>query len=161
MLEAMGQMDWFGKQAELMRELYRKHNGDRDRCVEEFAAAGERGEIVRKSNVAKQTWLYYASFKYREFVRRGFMDKDIKWRRNDPRGSARLFQVRARVTLVDNGYMDVSFPVQGADEDDVRTRVTPTYVMRNVSDDWGKPIRSVSVLRLQAVAPRAQKVMKA
>ena len=51
------------KQIDLMRALHRKYNGDRDRRIEEFATAGERGEIVRKSNVANQTWLYYARFK--------------------------------------------------------------------------------------------------
>jgi hypothetical protein len=37
----LGETDWFGKPADLMRQLYRKLNGDRDRCIEEFAAAGQ------------------------------------------------------------------------------------------------------------------------
>jgi hypothetical protein len=69
--EPMGQTNWFGEQAELMRALYRKHKGNRERCIEEFAAAGERGDIIRKSNAANQTWLYYARFKYSELLRRG------------------------------------------------------------------------------------------
>ena len=77
----MGETDWFGKQSEPMRELYRKYDASRDRWIEEFAAAGERGEIVRKTNPANQIWLYCANFKYTEMMRRSLMLKDKKWQR--------------------------------------------------------------------------------
>jgi hypothetical protein len=61
------------RQTDLMRALYRKYNGDREKCIREWAAAGERGEIVRRSNVANQSWLFYARFKFEEGIRTGWM----------------------------------------------------------------------------------------
>jgi len=37
-------------QRDLMRELYRRHRGDEDKIIEEYAAAERRGEVSRGSN---------------------------------------------------------------------------------------------------------------
>ncbi|MFN0104679.1 MAG: hypothetical protein ACKV2U_21645 [Bryobacteraceae bacterium] len=63
-------------QADLMRALYLLHNGDRDLYVRDWAAAGERGEITRRSNLANQSWLKYGRFKFEEGTRTGWMFKD-------------------------------------------------------------------------------------
>jgi hypothetical protein len=63
----------------------------------------------------------------------------------------REFRVRATITLVNNGCMEVPFTVYGIDEDDVRKQVTPDYIMKSVSDDWGMPIRNVTILEVRAV----------
>jgi hypothetical protein len=69
----------------------------------------------------------------------------------DSQAGVRLFRVKARITLVDGGYMDIPFNVYGTDPNDVRQQVTKDYIMTNVSDDWGMPIRNVRVLRVSAV----------
>ena len=70
---------------------------------------------------------------------------------NESEAQVRLFRVRARITLVDGGCMDIPFNVYGTDPNDVRQQVTKDYIMTNVSDDWGMPIRNVKVLRVSAV----------
>ncbi len=68
-----------------------------------------------------------------------------------PEPEWREFQVDVTITFVNNSCMDVPFVAYGYDEDDVRRQITVDYVMRSVSDDWGMPIRNVTVLSVQAV----------
>lgn len=37
-------------QRDMMRELYRRHRGDEEAMIQEYAAAEMRGEVVRASN---------------------------------------------------------------------------------------------------------------
>ncbi len=48
---------------------------------------------------------------------------------------------------MNGGSLDVPFNVRGIDEAEVRRKVTVDYIMKKVSDDWGMPIRNVTVLR--------------
>jgi rRNA maturation endonuclease Nob1 len=67
------------------------------------------------------------------------------------------FRVRAELTFVNGDRSQpFSFAVEAEDKDDARRRVTKDYIMQNVSDDWGVPIRNVTVIRVQET-----KVMKA
>jgi hypothetical protein len=59
------------KQIDLMRALYHGYNGDRDRCIEEFAAAGERGEVPRVSNKDGGSARRYARALYKNYLRKG------------------------------------------------------------------------------------------
>lgn len=67
------------------------------------------------------------------------------------------FRVRAELTFVNGDCSQpFSFPVEAEDKEDARRQATKDFIMQNVSDDWGVPIRSVRVLRVQQL-----KVMKA
>lgn len=43
--------------------------------------------------------------------------------------------------------MDVSFDVAAPDEQSLAEIVTPEYIMKNVSDDWGEPIQNVTIIK--------------
>jgi len=61
-----------GAQSDLMRILYRQYHGDRQRCIEEWAAAGERGEIKKD---CKLSWLAYARHKFHWGVKLGWITR--------------------------------------------------------------------------------------
>jgi len=59
-----------------------------------------------------------------------------------------MFRVLARIGFVDGSDMDVRFNLQANDENEVRRQVTPEYIRNNVSDDWGVPIATVTVVKV-------------
>ena len=61
------------------------------------------------------------------------------------------FLIEVTVTLANNAAMPISFTVLAPDAATARTMATKSYILKNVSDDWGPPIRSVKVLRVQAI----------
>ena len=48
-----------------------------------------------------------------------------------------------------------SLQVRAIDKEDAKRQATPEYIMTNVSNDWGVPIRTVNVVRIDA-AQRAK-----
>ena len=67
------------------------------------------------------------------------------------------FRVRAELIFVNRDCSQpFSFAVEAEDKDDALRQVTKDYIMQNVSDDSGVPIRNVTVIRVQET-----KVMKA
>ena len=59
------------------------------------------------------------------------------------------YRVKLRVYLVNDSYMDVPITVQAESPKKIRARITPDWVMRNVNNDWGPPILSVTVERVR------------
>ena len=63
-----------------------------------------------------------------------------------------MFQVTVQIGLSDGSLLDdVSFMMHVENEDDVRTRVTPEFMMENLGDYWGPPIANVTVLKITKV----------
>ncbi len=67
------------------------------------------------------------------------------------------FRVRASITFADNSVMEVPFDVFAVDRDQARAMVTREYVL-GVTDDWGRPIRNVTVRSVRAIR-RATKML--
>ncbi|MEQ1822050.1 MAG: hypothetical protein ABL949_06055 [Fimbriimonadaceae bacterium] len=63
------------RQVDKMRELYRKFNGDPERCIAEYAAAELCGEVRRKSNTWGMDAETYAARLFQDGVRKGWMDR--------------------------------------------------------------------------------------
>lgn len=63
------------------------------------------------------------------------------------------FRVTVSLGFVDGSGMDLEepFSVEGTSEDDMRSKVTPDFIMKNVSDDWGPPIETVRILKISKV----------
>jgi hypothetical protein len=60
-----------------------------------------------------------------------------------------LFHVIVRLGFVNGSCIDdVSFTMQADDEDDVRNKATPEYIVEFVSNDWGLPIDNVTVMSI-------------
>lgn len=62
------------KQVDKMRELYRKHNGDEDQCVADYAAAERRGEVHRRSNMYGLNADEYAYRLFQDGIRKGWIE---------------------------------------------------------------------------------------
>lgn len=79
----------------------------------------------------------------------------------EPETGPRLFRVRVVVTLV-NGDCTKPIPIEvlAVDEEDAARSVTPAYIMRNVSDDWGMPIRNVRVVGVRLAQPPRRSVAR-
>lgn len=60
------------------------------------------------------------------------------------------FRVQATITLADNSAMEVPLDVFAVDSDHARRMVTREHVL-SVSDDWGRPIRNVTVRSVLAI----------
>ena len=67
------------------------------------------------------------------------------------------FRVRATITFADNSAMDVPFDVLAVDSNHARSMVTREYAL-SVTDDWGRPIRDVTVRSVRAIR-RASKML--
>jgi hypothetical protein len=63
-----------------------------------------------------------------------------------------LFRVRAILHHVNGDCSQpVSFSVRAANKDDVKRQVTPEFYKKNVTDDVGGPIRTIRILRIDAM----------
>jgi hypothetical protein len=63
-----------------------------------------------------------------------------------------LFRVRVVLNHVNGDCSQpISFSVRAANKDEVKRQVTPEFYLKNVTDDVGVPIRSISILRIAAV----------
>lgn len=63
------------KQVDKMRELFRKHQGDEERCVADYASAERRGAVRRKSNTHGLSADDYARRLYYDGVRKGWIEE--------------------------------------------------------------------------------------
>ena len=61
------------KQREQMRELYKRYRGDRGQIIAAYAAAEERGEVVRKRNLRSLPPETYAERLFEDGMRKGWM----------------------------------------------------------------------------------------
>src|ERR1700733_13068589 len=84
------------------------------------------GSCSRRASVSHGQWVNLCAVEASEVI----MDQSP----NESEAAPCLFRVKARITLVDGGYMDVPFNAYLADPDDVRRQVTKDYIITNVSD---------------------------
>lgn len=130
-------------QREMMRRLVSQLGADEDTVCRFYASAEEQGEIARQSTRYPSGSLKHAHALYREGLRKGWLEVPL------PVPPLLSFRVQARVTLVDNGSSNISFTLDAADEADVHRQVTPKF-MRTISE-WGRPVRSVRVIKVQPI----------
>ena len=63
------------KQRELMKELYQRYHGNRDKVVDAYAKAETVGTVLRRSNQRGITPFEYASRLFSDGVRKGWLTK--------------------------------------------------------------------------------------
>ena len=62
------------------------------------------------------------------------------------------FRVRVQLNFVDGSARDLApFTVLAYRKESLREMITPDWIMENISDDWGPPIRSVRIIQAEAV----------
>ncbi len=63
-----------------------------------------------------------------------------------------LFRVTVSLVFVDSSTVDdIDFNAEADDEDSLKELITPGYIMRNVSNDWGPRIRNVTIEKACAI----------
>jgi hypothetical protein len=60
-------------QRDFMKMLYQRHNGNRERVIQEYAAAEEAGLVIRQHNAHGLSPTQYARALFRDGLRRGWL----------------------------------------------------------------------------------------
>ena len=68
-----------------------------------------------------------------------------------------FFQVEVQLSFIDGSASPpIRLEFQASDAESVTETITPDWIMENVSDDWGPPIQSVQILKIDAASRRSQ-----
>jgi len=64
----------------------------------------------------------------------------------------KAFRVRYTLNFVNGDCSQpLSLKLNASSEDDAKRQVTREYILANVSDDWGVPIRNISITDVKAI----------
>ena len=84
-------------QRDVMRELYRRHNGDRAQTIRSYAAAERTGDVARGTNASGYSPKEYATALFSDGIKKGWLIRGLP----DPQAAAaRPFQTKTTRELL-------------------------------------------------------------